>query len=354
MKWGVVILLIFGVVAAACAALLVSMMGGGSRAAGKGTQGIEVAVAKKSLPAGEVIKTDDFVIQRVSRNDLADSPGRIAAPATVTGQTLAVNVTEGQILTDALFAPQGSVQQLISQMPPGGCFYTLTLSPRSAPDRLFLYPGCVVDVLFSARLSGREAPGQALSTTMLQRLPVVAVQGESVLSDPKNEDKGKASRSSGNLQVTFMVDPNQAQALQLISSNGDITLVVRNPLDKSVRKIPATVYNQGRLANFGKTLRPEDVLAAAQKAEQKQQGADSMASQLPGASGAQDANQPNGAAQNSNSRVATALAAPASQPGAEQTAQAAQGSRLMVTVIRGKETKNEEFKLSGGEAGAEK
>jgi Ca-activated chloride channel homolog len=83
-------------------------------------RGIEVAVAKKSLPAMSVVRASDFVRQRVSRNDVSPSSGRIADPATVTGRTLAQPVVEGQVLTDNLFAPEGSVQQLLSQLPPGG------------------------------------------------------------------------------------------------------------------------------------------------------------------------------------------------------------------------------------------
>jgi pilus assembly protein CpaB len=236
--------------------------------------GVEVAVAKKSLPAGELIKTDDFVRQKVSRNDLARSQGRIADPATVTGRTLAQPVVEGQILTENLFASEGSVQQLLSQMPPGGRLFTLTLSPRSAPDRLLLKPDCLVDVLPSARLSGTEAPGQAFSTTMLQRIVVLAVQGESVVSNPRKEGSAQAHHSGGKLQVTLLVNQKQAEALQLIGDNGNITLVVRNPLDKTVSNMQATVVSQGRLATFGSALAPE-VLAAPEKANQKQQKQDS-------------------------------------------------------------------------------
>jgi pilus assembly protein CpaB len=346
MKWGVVILLIFGVVAAACAALLVSVMGTGSRAAGKGTQGIEVVVAKKSLPAMTVVTTDDFVKQMVSRNDLPQGQGQIANPTRVVGRVLSMPVIEGQVLTESCFVADGTGAQLAAALPEGMRAFTLSLSTRSAPDRLLLYPGCVVDVLFGARLSGRGAPGQALSTTMLQGIQVLAVQGDSVVSNPEAEGgKGAQARraNGGALQVTLLVDQKQAEALQLITDNGNVTLIIRNPLDKTVSNMQATVLSQGRLATFGSALTPE-ILAAAQKARQNE----SFASQLPALTGPNDANQPSRALLNSISPSAAA------QPDADQTYQAAQRPHLSVTVIRGKETKSEEFQLSGSEAGAEK
>lgn len=54
--------------------------------------------------------------------------------------------------------------------------------------------------------------------------------------------------------VTLMVDPKQAEALQLAAENGTISLAIRNPLDETQADIEGTVLSQGRLANLGSIL----------------------------------------------------------------------------------------------------
>jgi len=53
-----------------------------------------------------------------------------------------------------------------------------------------------------------------------------------------------------------MVDSKQAEALQLATTHGSISLAMRNPLDKKIVAIGATVLSQDRLAKLGSLLRP--------------------------------------------------------------------------------------------------
>lgn len=335
MKWGIVVLLIFGVVAAACAALLVSTMGSGSSAAAKNSQAFEVVVARKSLPAMTVVTLDDFVKQKVSKNELPQGQ-QVASPTRVVGRVLSVPVTEGQVLSESCFIADGTGAQLASALPDGMRAFTVNLNTRATPDRLLLYPGCVVDVLFSAKLSSQDRRGQALSATILRGIQVLAVQGDSVVSNPAAEDAVAAKTrpaSSSGLQVTLLVDSKQAEALQLAVDNGNISLAVRNPLDKSLGEMEATVLNQGQLANLGSALTPE-ILAATQKAKQKEQEKDWLASQII---------TPDEEGQANSSAVLP-------QPQSGENYQAPKRPRYAITVIRGRETKTEEFDVVGSEA----
>jgi Flp pilus assembly protein CpaB len=116
-----------------------------------------------------------------------------------------------------------------------------------------------------------RSKGQAISTTMLRGVQVLAVAGNSVVSKPEKEGESvaKARRSSNTITVTLMVDPKQAEALQLASDNGSISLAIRNPLDKKMVDMEATVLSQGRLANLGAVLTPA-VFSSAENALNEQ------------------------------------------------------------------------------------
>ena len=93
---------------------------------------------------------------------------------------------------------------------------------------------------------------------MLREVQVLAVAGDSVVSnsDKESDSKARGRSTSGSKIVTLMVDPKQAEALQLASNNGSIALTIRNPLDKYQVDMEATVLSQGRLANLGSILTP--------------------------------------------------------------------------------------------------
>lgn len=337
MKWGVVILLILGVMAAACAALLIGAMGTNSSATAKNPQGVEVVVARKSLPAMTVVTLDDFVKQMVSRNELPQ--GQVASPARVVGRVLSVQVVEGQVLTESCFIADGTGAQVVAAIPEGMRAVTLNLNSRAVPDALFLYPGSVVDIVFSFKLASRSV-GEAGSLTILSGIQVIAVDGESVVSNPEQQAKAKTRRASSGLQVTLLVDQKQAEALQVLDDNGNISLTIRNPLDKTVGDMQATVLSQGQLARLSSLLTAEGV-AAPQKERAMR---DWLAAQVLGAK------DPNEQA-DGNDTSSTPM--PAAQPQMDQDYQAPKRPRWGVEVIRGRETKVEEFDVAGSESGAD-
>jgi Flp pilus assembly protein CpaB len=261
MKWGMIVLVVLGLAAAACAAILVSTLTAGSSGpADDSLNNVEVAMAKASLPAMTVISLENIIKETLSRDDLPE--GQLSSPAQVIGRVLAVPVVEGQILTNSCFVTKGTGAQLAAALPHGMRAVTLSLSRGAVPDGLLLYPGCVVDVLVSFKLSSGDN-GQALSTTLLHGIQVLAVQGQSVVTEKDTEAKETPKKtqrsSSGGIKVTVLVDPKQAEALQLMSTYGQISLAMRNPLDKKLVDTEATVLSQGRLAQLGSLLRPSDI-----------------------------------------------------------------------------------------------
>jgi len=262
----IIVLIFLGVVAAFSASLLVRFTRGQGLPGGNSASDAEIVVAKQSLPAMSVVTSANISKDKGAKEKLPE--GYLSTPVQAIGRVLGVAVVEGQILTESCFVTEGSSAQLAAALPPGMRAYALTLTSGAVSGGL-LYPGCVVDIIAAFRLSGREV-GEAVSTTLLQGIQVLAVREVTVISGERADAEKKtplgptASRSSGSVTVTLMVDSRQAEALQLAVDYGKITLIMRNPLDKRAVDIDATVLSQGQLARLGTALEPQVAAAMTQ------------------------------------------------------------------------------------------
>jgi len=251
MKWSVAVLVTLGLLAGLSAAILVKFMRSGDSGIDGPSPETEIVMMSKDMPAMSILKTSDVTVKAVKADMLP--AGYLSDAVQAVGRILVVPVVEGQVLTESCFVENGTSAQVAASLPVGMRAVSLSLSNTSINGGL-LYPGCVVDVLASFRLASSER-GQALSTTLLRGINVLAVQGTTVVSQKEEEDNKTASRTAqGRLTVTLMVDPKQAEALQLATDHGQISLSLRNPLDKSPVDTEATVLSQGRLAQLGSAM----------------------------------------------------------------------------------------------------
>lgn len=253
MKWSIVILLILGVVAAACAAVLMGTIKLGSSASGKQPVNVEVAICKESLPSGTVITNELIVKEMVSRSEVPEGP--LPNTLKIIGRVLAVPVVEGQVLQESCFVKEGVGEKLAAQIPHGMRAVTVTVTSKIMPDRILLYPGCMVDVIVCYSLRSSSDGGEAVSQTMLVGIHVLGVSGDTVVSQTEEEGGAKKRTSSGT-RVTLLVTPQQAQALQLAADNGSLSMSLRNPLDKVPVNEEASVLNRDSLRRNGDTLPP--------------------------------------------------------------------------------------------------
>jgi Flp pilus assembly protein CpaB len=338
MKFGVVILLILGLVAAACAAVLMGTLDIGTSRA-KQPQSLEVAMARVSLPAITVITNKHIDIETLSRNELP--PGQLVKPSQIIGRVLAVPVVEGQVLTESCFVPEGAASKLIAQIPYGMRAFTISVSSRAMPDRALLQPGSVVDVLVSYKLSSRDTEGEALSTTMLRGIQVLAISGESIVSNTEDEEeKGtKKSSSRRGALVTLLVDTKQAEALQLAIENGNITLSIRNPLDKDEFDEDPSILNRRKLTPRGSDLPPAVSPSVNRELFIPTEGTN------PG-QGADSNNLQTGSLENSDNGAIM----PTSRPKSGNKFDNGRKPLREITVIRGNKTEVEEFDSEGAEA----
>jgi len=254
MKWTIVILVVFGMISAVATTILVNVLRHGT--SGDLSSIMDVLVASRPLPAMSVVTPSHIIKRKIAKNLLPE--GYLLDPSQAVGKVLSKPVVQGQVLTKHCFITEGGGAQLAASLPQGMRAVSVPVSSHSVMGGL-LYPGCVVDVLatFSLTYTERET-GQAISTTLLQGIQVLAIQEVSVVSKPEPEKKGvldtRRGTSYSTLTVTLMVNSKQAEALQLASQNGHIMLAMRNPSDKQTTDIAATVLSEGQLAKFGSNL----------------------------------------------------------------------------------------------------
>ncbi len=260
MKWSIAGLLFFGVVAAVCAAVLVASLRVETRARSSSGE-VQFLVAAKDLPRSKILDPDSIVEKSVPVRDAPE--GHIANAVGVIGKVLALPMVEGQPFTKSCFASEGTGYRVASVLPEGMRAVTISLYDYAGLSGL-LYPGCSVDVLTSFRMTGNQAQGgEAMSTTLLQGIQVLAAEGETLVSATGQNPEGRKTSEgpAKKLLVTLMVDLEQAAALQLASQYGSITLALRNPMDKApVKRIPTllsqlTSGNIRSLAPLGEWLK---------------------------------------------------------------------------------------------------
>lgn len=250
MKWSVLGLVLVGIVAAVCAAVLVAaIQAGGFANLGQGSQSsapVLVAVATRDLPVMTKLGESDVEVKSVPRSG---APERFYSdPVQVVGKVITFPVRKGQPFVRKDFAPEGSGVQLATALEFGMRAVSIALTEHGALYGL-LYPGSVVDVIASFRgASGPNKKDDPVAVTLLKGIPVLGVESETVVSsdrgdteDPKDASKTKTKETkelyrsrSGRWLVTLMVDPVQAQALQLVMQQGTITLAMRNPQDNNI------------------------------------------------------------------------------------------------------------------------
>ena len=261
MKFSMVIIVALGILAAAAAAVLVrAFMVPAPRTAGP-QQPVEtqVLVALQALPAMTVVESLAVVAKKVP---VASAPkGALKDPVQVVGKVLIMPVVAGEAFTEASFAREGAGVNLATALPSGKRAVSVTLNDATGMVGL-LYPGSVVDVMVSVQAGSRQGgEGETINRTVVQGVQVLAVGQESVASEPAKSAVGGAASNKGDARmVTLLVEPKQAQLLQLAAQKGSVCLAMRNPLDKAPVTLQVTRMRELSGASEEPSL---DALAAA-------------------------------------------------------------------------------------------
>jgi pilus assembly protein CpaB len=234
MKLAMVAVVGLGLLAAISASVLVRTLATKSpatEAQGPAQRMVDVLVAKKDLPALSVITGDAVTVTKVRAEEAPEHAATNSVQ--VVGRVLMTPVVAGEAFSKRSFARAGDPVHMATALPQGMRAVSVQLTDWSGMAGL-LYPGSVVDVLVTFRPTSGGGDYDDVSTTLLQGLQVLAVGSQSVTSE-KFEDRNPgamATRGQVNTRmITLLVNPKQAQILQLAVQNGNVALAMRNPLD---------------------------------------------------------------------------------------------------------------------------
>jgi pilus assembly protein CpaB len=244
-SWVVLALAVFCGLAAAALAL-----GSGRRSGRTATSArtSQVAVAARDLVAGTVLTAADV--------KLIDWPSDVL-PA---GYTQSMSQVEGFGLTTSVQRNEPFLAAKLAQRGSGGGLpIVIPTGMRAVSVRVdevigvagFVVPGTRVDVLVA--LPPRSGHEQPTSHVVLQNVQTLAA-GQQLQSGTDNKPQTAAV-------ITLLVDPRQAELLNLAANEGKIQLALRNPMD--VTRVVTTGATLGAILNGGSAVEPEVSAAAA-------------------------------------------------------------------------------------------
>lgn len=223
-----------------------------------------VVVAKVDIPASKRLTDDVLTVVQWPKSSVPK--GAYSALDQLLGITARVPVDKiykGEpILSQRLAAP-GQGTGMASLVPANYRGFPVPVDSWIADARL-VYPGATVDVMTTIT---NKTNRRTYTKMVLQRVPVLAVDGKVDVDQMADDGKKKKNRS-GKSVVTLLVTPDEGEELALASREGKIDLLLRNAQDEGVVETlgvdPLDLLGQAD---------PEDVqaaeaaLAAAKKAE---------------------------------------------------------------------------------------
>ncbi len=260
MRMSIVGLVALGLIAAFSAALLMAAVGktpNAARLSGSGDRDVTVLVAAHDMPTVTKVRAEDLTEHTLKAKDAP--AGVLLDPVHAIGKVLTRPLVQGQPLTSDYFANNSRGMDLVSNLPPGKRAVTVELKLSDGLEGL-LYPGGVVDVLAFFRFDNdtKKNVADAVSTTLLQGVVVLAIDDTTAATSEAdgqagaNDDGALARRKTR--RVTLLVDSRQAEALQLASAQGTVSLAMRNPLDTTETDRDATLLSGGQIASLAEYL----------------------------------------------------------------------------------------------------
>ena len=222
------ILLIAFVIAGICAWMVYRIVGIRLVAA-KPVQTTKLVAAAKDIPLGAVLTAADLTTISITGTP---PKGAIVKPEDAVGRGVVAEIYQGEpILASRISGPGAG----------GGLAPTIPQGMRACAIRVdevvgvagFVIPGMRVDVMASGNPPAGMGPADGPETeTILQNIQVLSAG-----TDIQKDAEGKPVQVQ---VVNLLVTPQQAETLSLAATNLRLQLVLRNPLDTQIAKVPPT------------------------------------------------------------------------------------------------------------------
>ena len=190
-----------------------------------------VAVAARNLPNGvRVTEKDVKLVAWPSRNPV---PGSFEKVEAVVNRGLIAPALENEPLTEGKLAPLEAGAGLPPSIPPGMRAMSVKVDEVIGVAG-FVVPGTRVDLVVTLRPNSANGAQQQepMSRTVLSNV-LVLTAGTKLDQEMAKDDKPQKSTV-----VTLAVLPQDAERIALASSEGKISLALRNPLDTAPTETP--------------------------------------------------------------------------------------------------------------------
>jgi pilus assembly protein CpaB len=179
-----------------------------------------VVVATRPLPLGTRIGAAD--VKRVAWPESSPIAEAFAKSEDVVGRGIIAAVAANEPITTSKVAPREAGAGLSPAIPHGMRAISVRVNEVIGVAG-FAVPGAHVDVIATVRRSG-----DAMSRVLVANVPVLTA-GTRYEQEQRQQEKPNPSATV----VTLMVTPEQAERIALASAEGNIVLMLRNPLDES-------------------------------------------------------------------------------------------------------------------------
>jgi|SRR6266702_161465 len=189
----------------------------------------QYVAAAANLEAGQAIKAEN--LRLVDWPSSMPLTGAFTAPQPLIGRMVLYPLAAGEPILERQLASAGSGVGLTTKIPPGMRAISLR-SDEIVGVSGFLLPGTHVDVLVTMR----PANGDPITSTVLQDVTILAV-GQKTEPDPE----GKPATAT---VVTLLVKPDDAQLVDLASTQGIVHFVLRNGVDRENFKGEPALYSK--------------------------------------------------------------------------------------------------------------
>jgi pilus assembly protein CpaB len=183
-----------------------------------------VVVSARPLPLGARVTAAD--VKRIGWPESAPIAGAFTRVEDVVGRGLVTAVAANEPVTDDKLAPREAGAGLSPAISPGMRAISVKVNEVIGVAG-FAVPGAHVDVVATVRVLGG-----AVSRVLVANVPVLTA-GTRFDQEQRHEEKPIPATV-----VTLMVTPEQAERIALASAEGNITLMLRNPLDQTEPETP--------------------------------------------------------------------------------------------------------------------
>ncbi|HUA63974.1 MAG TPA: Flp pilus assembly protein CpaB [Verrucomicrobiae bacterium] len=235
--------LVFAFVVASVASLLLYRLLNNRAQATKAAvpQMTQIVVAAKDLETGMILKAEDVKLADWNGPPPVGALTKIDGPDGAVGRGVTASMVAKEPVLNSRLAAPGAGGGLMAQIPKGMRAVAIRVNDVVGVSG-FVSTGSHVDVLISGTRPNGNGNLGTITKTLLQDLEVLSA-GQEIKKDNENHPVAVGT-------VNLLVTPEQAEQLSL-ASNLSIQLVLRNPLDRDMAKVPGTsmknLFDGGRL-----------------------------------------------------------------------------------------------------------